>query len=144
MTVPPVGPRVRLVRRGRPVEMRGAILDAASVGALAPMVAAVVDILHSTDGPLTIDLSAKPGVILLELRANVTALTLAGATDGQMVVLIVIQGPIGGLTWPAPADAKMAGGPVSVGAVTPGHRDIYTLAFDGALWNETGRTLDAF
>ena len=81
-------------------------------------------------------MAGKPSLVLLVLDADVTPLTLAGGSEGQTLVLVVQQG-VGGTWTPAP---NMLAHPVP--APTAGGRDVFTFAFDGEFWNETGRVLN--
>jgi hypothetical protein len=116
-------------------------------GLLAPMVSGVVQLDQSQDGPMTIDVTLRPGLVQLLLEANNTSLTLAGEPEpGQMqlFVLSVSQGGAGSFTWTAPTNVAWSGGTPGMAATIPGHADVYTLTWDGDQWIESGRALDVY
>lgn len=128
-------------------EARGALLTTDMAGLLAPMVSGVERLNQSQDGPLTVDVSLRPGLVKLLLEANNTGLTLAGEPlPGQMqlFILAVAQGGAGGFTWAAPTNVAWSGGAPGMAATVPGHADVYTLTWDGDQWIESGRALDVF
>lgn len=103
----------------------------------------VVTAVQQTSGPVTASMDNPADVYLLILRANNTGMILTNPPQvGQVVRLAVQQGAGGPFTWVPAVSMKFAGGSPGPTATVAGHRDIYTLIFDGTDWCETARALN--
>jgi hypothetical protein len=128
-------------------ELPGALITAAMAGRLAPMVSTVYAVTVDADGPLSVDVGFRPGFVRVILNANCTGFDLLGQPGlGQMQLFIleVEQGATGGFTWTPPINVAWSGGAPAMAATMPGHKDVYTLTWDGEVWVESGRMLDVY
>ena len=115
-----------------------------SAESVAPRVRKITTSAQTTTGTTTIDTDNNlVGIHVLTLRATNTGVDIGGdPRPGTVIVLAIRQGAGAPWTWAPGGNLKFAGGSPGPTATVQNHRDIYTLIYDGAEWNETARALD--
>lgn len=99
---------------------------------------------NSSGAGATVIAAAAGNIFQHTLTGNITGVTFSGATDGQRIILALIQDATGSRTAAWASNMKFAGGAAPTLTATAGRRDIFEFYYDGptGFYREVSRSMD--